>query len=206
MARTGFFATAVFTFVFVWNDFLFALVLTRTEVDDLHRSGDALFRRPVEFLGEDRCDVGARNAAGLLHRRFPAALFRARHLHGRGQGLRKRPWQISRSSALHKILRADTRCARRRSYRPGGRVRRPRRAVRLRQEHAAADDRRPRGGGCRHDRNRRARRQRPAPEGPRHRHGLPELRALSLPHGVRERRLRSARPQGARAPRSTQGA
>jgi multiple sugar transport system permease protein len=32
MARTGLFATAVFTFVFAWNEFLFALVLTRTEV------------------------------------------------------------------------------------------------------------------------------------------------------------------------------
>jgi len=32
MARTGLFATAVFTFVFAWNDFLFAFVLTRTEV------------------------------------------------------------------------------------------------------------------------------------------------------------------------------
>jgi multiple sugar transport system permease protein len=32
MARTGLFATAVFTFVFAWNDFIFALVLTRTEV------------------------------------------------------------------------------------------------------------------------------------------------------------------------------
>jgi multiple sugar transport system permease protein len=32
MARAGLFATAVFTFVFSWNDFLFALVLTRTEV------------------------------------------------------------------------------------------------------------------------------------------------------------------------------
>lgn len=31
MVRTGLFATAVFTFVFVWNDFIFALVLTRTE-------------------------------------------------------------------------------------------------------------------------------------------------------------------------------
>jgi multiple sugar transport system permease protein len=31
MARSGLFATAVFTFVFAWNDFLFALVLTRTE-------------------------------------------------------------------------------------------------------------------------------------------------------------------------------
>ena len=32
LVRTGLFATSVFTFVFVWNDFLFALVLTRTEV------------------------------------------------------------------------------------------------------------------------------------------------------------------------------
>jgi multiple sugar transport system permease protein len=32
MARTGLFATSVFTFVFAWNDFLFAFVLTRTEV------------------------------------------------------------------------------------------------------------------------------------------------------------------------------
>jgi multiple sugar transport system permease protein len=32
MARAGLFATAVFTFVFAWNDFIFALVLTRTEV------------------------------------------------------------------------------------------------------------------------------------------------------------------------------
>lgn len=32
LARTGLMATAVFTFVFAWNDFLFALVLTRNEV------------------------------------------------------------------------------------------------------------------------------------------------------------------------------
>lgn len=32
MARTGLMATAIFTFVFAWNDFLFALILTRTEV------------------------------------------------------------------------------------------------------------------------------------------------------------------------------
>ena len=32
MARTGIFATAVFTFVFAWNEFLFALVLTRSDV------------------------------------------------------------------------------------------------------------------------------------------------------------------------------
>lgn len=32
LARTGLFATAVFTFVFAWNEFLFALVLTRSAV------------------------------------------------------------------------------------------------------------------------------------------------------------------------------
>jgi multiple sugar transport system permease protein len=32
MARTGLFATAVFTFIFAWNEFLFALVLTRSAV------------------------------------------------------------------------------------------------------------------------------------------------------------------------------
>jgi multiple sugar transport system permease protein len=32
MARAGLFATAVFTFVFAWNEFIFALVLTRNEV------------------------------------------------------------------------------------------------------------------------------------------------------------------------------
>lgn len=32
MVRSGLFATAVFTFVFAWNDFIFALVLTRNEI------------------------------------------------------------------------------------------------------------------------------------------------------------------------------
>ena len=32
MARSGLFATAVFTFVFAWNEFIFALVLSRNEV------------------------------------------------------------------------------------------------------------------------------------------------------------------------------
>ena len=32
MCRAGLFATAIFTFIFAWNDFIFALILTRTEV------------------------------------------------------------------------------------------------------------------------------------------------------------------------------
>ena len=73
-SRTGLFATAVFTFVFAWNDFIFALVLTRTEVTTYTGPGDALFRRPVEFLGQDRRHVGARDGAGLPCRGDAAAL------------------------------------------------------------------------------------------------------------------------------------
>lgn len=32
VARNGIFATAVFTFIFAWNDYIFALILTRTQV------------------------------------------------------------------------------------------------------------------------------------------------------------------------------
>jgi multiple sugar transport system permease protein len=32
VVRGGLFATAVFTFVFAWNDFLFALILSRSQV------------------------------------------------------------------------------------------------------------------------------------------------------------------------------
>ncbi len=32
MAKSGLFATAVFTFIFAWNDFLFALILSRSDV------------------------------------------------------------------------------------------------------------------------------------------------------------------------------
>ena len=32
LARAGLFATAVFTFIFAWNDYIFALILTRTEI------------------------------------------------------------------------------------------------------------------------------------------------------------------------------
>ena len=35
----------------------------------LHGAGHPLFRRPVEFLGQDRGHVGARHGAGLHHRR-----------------------------------------------------------------------------------------------------------------------------------------
>ena len=71
MARAGLFATAVFTFVFAWNEFLFALVLTRTEVTTYTGPGHPLFRRPVQLLGQDRRHDRARHGADL-HRRGDA--------------------------------------------------------------------------------------------------------------------------------------
>ena len=78
----GLFATAVFTFVFAWNDFLFALVLTRTEVTTYTVQVTPLFRRAVQLLGQDLRHVGARHGAGLLRCRDDAALSGARHLDG----------------------------------------------------------------------------------------------------------------------------
>ena len=87
MARAGLFATAVFTFVFAWNEFLFALVLTRTDVTTFPVQVTPLFRRPVELLGQDRrherCSARSRSSSPSR----PAALPGARHLAGRGEGL-----------------------------------------------------------------------------------------------------------------------
>ena len=68
MARAGLFATAVFTFVFAWNEFLFALVLTRSDGHDLPGPGDPLFRRPVQLLVQDRRHERARHGADLRRR------------------------------------------------------------------------------------------------------------------------------------------
>ncbi len=87
MSRAGLFATAIFTFVFAWNDFIFALVLTRTEVDDIHGTGHALLWRTVELLGQDLGDVGAGNGADFHCGGVHAALPGARNLAGGGEGI-----------------------------------------------------------------------------------------------------------------------
>ena len=51
MVRTGLFATAVFTFVFAWNDFIFALVMTRSEVTTYTVQVTHYFGGAVQFLG-----------------------------------------------------------------------------------------------------------------------------------------------------------
>ena len=85
MCRAGLFATAVFTFVFAWNDFIFALVLTRTEVTTYTVQVTHYFGGQSELLGQDLGDVGARHAAGFHRRGLLAALSGARHLARRGR-------------------------------------------------------------------------------------------------------------------------
>ena len=67
MARTGLFATAVFTFVFAWNEFLFALVLTRTEVITYTVQVTPLLRRRSRTSGPRsrpcRCSAPCRSSS-----------------------------------------------------------------------------------------------------------------------------------------------
>lgn len=62
MVRPGFMATSVFTFVFAWNDFLFALVLTRTEVITLPVMLTHYFRGQSNFWAK----IAAMSVLGTL--------------------------------------------------------------------------------------------------------------------------------------------
>ena len=62
MCRAGLFATAVFTFVFAWNDFIFALVLTRTEVTTYTVQVTHYFGGQSNFWGK----ISAMSALGTL--------------------------------------------------------------------------------------------------------------------------------------------
>ena len=109
---------------------------------------------------------------------------------GEGQGARMATVTFDKATRLY----PGATDARRRQARPGDRGRRvprPRRALRLRQVHLAADARRPRGRQQRRDPDRRPRRHAPAAEGPRHRDGVPELRALPAHDRRREHGLRA---------------
>ena len=91
LSRAGLFATAIFTFVFAWNEFLFALVLTRTEVTTYTVQVTHYFG-PVDqrLLGEDLGHVGARHAADLRRRRLRATVSRPRNLAGGSEGVSPR--------------------------------------------------------------------------------------------------------------------
>ena len=62
MCRAGLFATAIFTFVFAWNDFIFALVLTRTEVTTYTVQVTHYFGGQSNFWGK----ISARSVLGTV--------------------------------------------------------------------------------------------------------------------------------------------
>ena len=62
MVRGGFFATAVFTFIFAWTDFLFALILTRSEVVTYPVQVTGYFGSQSTFWSK----IGAMSMLGVL--------------------------------------------------------------------------------------------------------------------------------------------
>ena len=62
MTRGGLFATAVFAFIFAWNDFVFALILTRTEVMTYTVQVTGYFGSQSTFWGK----IGAMSMLGVL--------------------------------------------------------------------------------------------------------------------------------------------
>ena len=62
MARAGLFATAVFTFIFAWNDFLFALILTRSDVVTYTVKVTGYFGSQSTFWSK----IGAMSMLGVL--------------------------------------------------------------------------------------------------------------------------------------------
>lgn len=62
MVRAGFFATAVFTFIFAWNDFLFALILTKSEAVTYTVKVTGYFGSQSTFWSK----IGAMSMLGVL--------------------------------------------------------------------------------------------------------------------------------------------
>lgn len=62
MVKGGLFATAVFAFIFAWNDFIFALVLTRTEVVTFPVKVTSFFGQQQTFWAK----IGAMSILGTL--------------------------------------------------------------------------------------------------------------------------------------------
>ncbi len=70
MVRTGLFATTVFTFIFAWNEFIFALVLTRTDVLTFPVQVTHFFGQQQTFWAK----IGAMSILGTLPVFFTVAM------------------------------------------------------------------------------------------------------------------------------------
>ncbi len=75
MARSGLFATAVFTFVLAWNDFIFALIMTRSEITTYPVQVTHYFGAQSNFWAK----IAAMSALGTLPI-FVAVAFLQRYL------------------------------------------------------------------------------------------------------------------------------
>ena len=82
MARGGLFATAVFTFIFAWNDFLFALVLTRSEVVTYPVQVTGYFGSQSTFWSK----IGAMSMLGVLPMMLVAATMQRFIVRGMSMG------------------------------------------------------------------------------------------------------------------------
>jgi len=82
MVRAGLFATAVFTFIFAWNDFLFALILTRSDVTTYPVQVTGYFGSQSTFWGK----IGAMSMLGMLPMFFVVATMQKYIVRGMSMG------------------------------------------------------------------------------------------------------------------------
>ncbi len=139
MARSGLFATAVFTFVFAWNDFLFALVLTRTEVITYTVQVTHYFGGQSNFWAK----IAAMSVLGTIPVFIAVATLQRYLVRGISMGAVKGiagQWR-SENHRTSQVLRRRPCGARHRPGSPVRRVHRAGRPVGLRQVHAAAHHR-----------------------------------------------------------------
>ena len=194
LALPGLAATAIFAFVISWNEVFAASILTVRKRTLTAYLLSVLVREPAALPLRRR--LPAHPAVRALHLRGQAATSSrcgaSQQVTGTRHGRHRHRRVSPNSSARSRRCKRSSLDGRRR------RVRRPARAVRLRQDDAAAHHRRPRDPERRAGPDRRARRHRPAAAGARPRHGLPELRRVPAHDGVRERRLRTEDAEGGR--------
>ena len=191
LVAPGLVATSVFVFITSWNEYIFAYVLLSDQ------SKQTVTVWLSDFYGTSRqvdwgglmagVDADRDPGPGLLRARAAEDRVRADVRSSEGADGRDRPRQRDqgvrrRRPRLRPGLADDSR----------RRVHGARRALRLREVHAAADDRRARGGDRGDDLDRRPRRHRSRAAPPRHRDGLSELRALPAHGRAQEPRLRAA--------------
>ena len=82
MSRAGIFATAVFTFIFAWNEFIFALILTRTEVLTFPVQVSYYFGHQQTFWAK----IGAMSVVGSLPVFFTVAMAQKLLVRGMSMG------------------------------------------------------------------------------------------------------------------------